>query len=168
MMRFNIHYHTISGYGYDCCGYQDKLFGEFEKKGYIGLTTSETSPWELREIRRWVKEQKQKQDMYMNKNDVFYTTDEGGYTDNCNCYWFSSKKQKKDFIKLLDSFPKREHEVEFETGDEEYYYTVEEAFRKQQHKSNCRFVERDEDHPGRVIVQFSNQADAVAFKLNWT
>ena len=166
MMRFNIHYHTISGYGYDCCGYQDKLFGEFEKKGYIGLTTSETSPWELREIRRWVK--KQNQFMYMNKNDVFHTTDEGGYTDNCNCYWFSSKKQQKDFIKLLDSFPKREHEVEFETGNQEYYYAAKEAFRKQKYKSNCRFVERDEEWPERAVVQFSNQADALAFKLKWS
>jgi len=166
-MRFNIHYHTIAGYGYDCCDYQDQLFAKFEKKEYIGLTTSETSPWELREIRRWVKKQKQKQHMYMNKNAVFYTTDEDGYTDNCNCYWFSKSKQKKDFIKLLDSFPERPYEIEFETGDEKYYYVVEKAFKKQQYKSNCRFVERDEDYLGRAVIQFSNEADAVAFKLKW-
>lgn len=166
MMRFNIHYHTISGYGYDCCDYQDGLFGEFEKKGYTGLTTSETSPWELREIRRWVKKQKQKRHMYMGKNAVFYTTDEDGYVDNCNCYWFSNKKQEEDFIKLLDNFPERKYEVEVETRDEEYY-VVKKAFNKQQYKSNCRFVERNEDCPGSAVVQFSNQADAVAFKLKW-
>lgn len=165
-MRFNIHYHTISGYAYEDYNYQGRIFKKFEEDSYIGLTTSETSPWELREIRRWVK--KQKQHMYMNKNEVFYTTDEDGYTDNCNCYWFSKSKQKKDFIKLLDSFPDRKHEIEFETGDEEYYYVVQEAFKKQQYKSNCRFVERDEDYHGRAVVQFSNEADAVAFKLKWT
>jgi len=163
-MRFNIHYHKIAGYSYEP-DYQNMLFERFEKKGYVGLTTSETSPWELREIRRWVK--KQKGHMYMNKTAVFYTTDEDGYVDNCNCYWFSSEKQKKAFIKLLDGFPKRPYEVEFETGDEEYYHAAEEAFRKQQYKSNCRFVERDEEYPGRAIIQFSNQGDAVAFKLRW-
>ena len=164
-MRFNIDYHKIAGYGHDYCGHQDQLFGKFEKKGYTGLTTSETSPWELREIRRWVKNQKEH--MYMNKTEIFYTTDEDGYVDNCNCYWFGNKRQKKAFIKLLDSFPERKHEVEFETDDDEYYYVVEEAFRKRQYKDNCRFVERDEDCPGRAVVQFSNQADAVAFKLKW-
>lgn len=165
-MRFNIHYHTISGY-YDDCNYQSRLFEKFEKDGYIGLTTSETSPWELREIRRWVK--KQKEHMYMNKTEVFYTTDEDGYIDNCNCYWFSNPKQKEDLIKLLDSFPERKHEVEFETGNEVYYYVVQEAFKKQQYRSNCRFIDRDEEYrPGRAVVQFSNQGDAVAFKLKWT
>ncbi len=165
-MRFNIHYHKIAGYGYYCCNYQDQLFGKFEKDGYIGLTTSETSPWELREIRRWVK--KQKEHMYMNKTEVFYTTDEGGYIDNCNCYWFSKPKQKEDLIKLLDSFPERPYEVEFEPGNKEYYYEAEEAFRKQQYKSNCRFVEKDEDWPGRATIQFSNEEDAMVFKLRWT
>ncbi|KKN43688.1 hypothetical protein LCGC14_0700880, partial [marine sediment metagenome] len=27
--------------------------------------------------------------------------------------------------------------------------------------------ERDEEYPGRAIIQFSNQGDAVAFKLKW-
>lgn len=163
-MRFNIDYHTISGHGYDDYNYQGRLFQKFESDGYIGLTTSDTSPWELREIRRWVK--KQKESMYMGKTEWFDTSDEDGYTDNCNCYWFSNKKQEKDFIKLLNSFPERKHEVEFETGDEEYYYVVEEAFKKQQYKSNCRFIERYD--PGLAVVQFSNQSDAVAFKLKWS
>ena len=160
-MRFKLDYHTISGYSFDH-DYQTMLFERFEKKGYVGLTTSDTSSWELREIRRWIK--KQKEHMYMNRSEWFDTSDEDGYTDNCNCYWFSNPKQKEDFIKLLDSFPERKYEVEFETGDEEHYYMVEEEFRKQQYKNNCRFVER---YTGKAVVQFSSQSDAVAFKLKW-
>jgi len=162
-MRFKMDYHTISGYHFEP-DYQSMLFEKFEKKGYVGLTTSDTSPWELREIRRWIK--KQKDHMYMNRNEWFDTSDEDGYIDNCNCYWFSNPKQKEELIKLLDSFPERKHEVELEIGDKEYYAAYE-AFRKQQYKNNCRFVERDEDCPGRAVVQFSNQGDAVAFKLKW-
>lgn len=154
-------YHTISGYHFDP-DYQTMLFEKFEKKGYVGLTTSDTSPWELREIRRWIK--KQKQHMYMNRNEWFDTSDEDGYTDNCNCYWFSKQKQKEDFIKLLDSFPERKYEIELEIEDEEFYHAAEEEFRKQQYKNNCRFIER---HPGKAVVQFSNQAVAVAFKLKY-
>lgn len=167
-MRFNIHYHTIRGAAYDDYDYRGKLFNKFEDDGYVGLTTSETSPWELREIRRWIK--KQKQYVYMDKNEVFYTTDEDGYMDNNNCYWFVSEEQKNEFIKLLDGFPKRSYEVEFKTGDEEHYNVVWEDFRKQQYKNNCRFVERDEDYysSGEAIIQFANQADAMVFKLKWT
>ena len=154
---FNISYHTINGFGYDDSDSQGRKFRQLEKKGYHGFTVSDMSKWELRKIRKWVKQQSSH--VYMSAVEDFHTTDNGGYKDNCVCLWFSKKGQKEVFVKFLDTFPERKFVVDFDV----LTVGAKEAFEKNQFKSNRRLVFRNRE----VTAIFDDVTDAVAFKLEW-
>ena len=93
---FGMHYHDICGYRYTGYDYKDTKFRQLEKDGYHGFTVSDTSRWEMREIRRWIK--KQKSYVYMSLVEEYHTPDNDGYYDNGVYLWFSKKGQKERFI----------------------------------------------------------------------
>jgi len=155
-----VHY-NISGYGdssYNSYDYKDRKYCDFERKGYEGLTISNVSPWELREIRRWIK--KQSGYIYLSTVEEFHTTDNNGYNDNSVCLWFSQKDQRENFVTFLELLPKREFTIDFD----EYTTEARLDFKKSIMKSNRREVHRDNN---RVTVCFDNDVEAMAFKLRW-
>ena len=151
---FDIHYHSLHAYGYDDDA-QGRLFRNFEKKGYVGLTTSDASPWELREIRRWIR--KQTTHIYMSKNIEYYTSDNGGYHDVCNCYWFADPNTLDDFVEFLDTFPERSYFVEVNVHEEP---DLLEVFEKTKYESNRRLVLKNR---GEAIILFDDAIKAMEF-----
>lgn len=158
---FEMNYHSISGYGgsaYNAFDYRDRKYCDLERKGYAGFTVSDISPWELREIRRWIK--KQPEHIYMSQVDNFETTDNDGYDDNCVCLWFSDPDRIDDFKSFLESLPKREFMVDLN----EYVAEAKDAFAKLMRKGNKREVYRDNN---LVTLCFDDDVEAMAFKLRW-
>lgn len=156
---FEMHYHTISAYGYDTNDPKDRKFHKLEKQGYIGLTVSDFSQWELREIRKWVK--RQTAHIYVSKVEGYHTTDNGGYDDACICMWFSEESQSHNFTVFLESLPKREYSVDFERG--KFSMHAHTAYLKDEMKANRRLVERDKV----ITITFDDEIEAMEFKLRW-
>lgn len=157
---FDIYYHEISGYGdssYNSYDYRDRKFCDLERKGYKGLAVSDVSPWELREIRRWIK--KQPEHIYMSKVEEFHTTDNDGYDDNSVCLWFSDPNRLYEFDTFLKTLPKREFTIDFSETAVEAIAT----FEKNIMKSNRREVQRNDC----VTLCFDDDVEAMAFKLRW-
>ena len=155
---FDLSYHTIHAFGYPNDS-QGRKFRAFEKNGFVGLTTSDMSSWELRKIRQWIKAQPEY--IYMSDMETFHTTDNGGYYDNCCCYWFPDKALRDKFIDFLDTLPPRPHLVEISEASAALY----KAFDQLQKKSNNRIVVHNKID---IVLTFQHLADAVAFKLQWS
>ena len=154
---FDLTYHTISAFGYPNDS-QGRKFRDFEKKGFVGLTTSDMSNWELIQIRRWIKVQSEY--IYMSEVKEFHTTDNNGYYDNCCCYWFPNETLRDKFTNFLDTLPPRQHLIEISGPPK----TIFSAFKKLSKKSNNRLVH---GHRNSIILTFQHLSDAVAFKLQW-
>lgn len=83
-----------------------RRYAKLERKGYVGITCSSITPFEVKKIRKWVKDHEDKS-IYLSNIVWYWNTDCDGYNDNELCLWFLKKEQREDFKLFLETFAKR-------------------------------------------------------------
>ena len=140
----------------------DKKEQKLVDKGYSGLTCCGISPYQKQKILQFIKSC---------NNKIYHTNEWFDDLDikclnNCLCFWFEKRKDKKNFEDLLKSFPKREYYIKI-SGDEKEIKKKFKKFEKNEDTMLYEFISYTFNGELQYCVSTSNSNMATEFKLIW-
>lgn len=155
--NYQFKFWTISRYDKWDADAACRRYARLEEKGYVGMTFSSVTAFELKKIKKWLKDQDDKS-IKLSNSDWYWNGDCDGYNDNSFCVWFSQKDQREDFKKFLETFEERPFNIRMDFEGK----TIKSILKQIKNKSKINYwvVEIFEDWGKGYVFQTTDEKTA--------
>lgn len=155
--NYQLKFWNIGGYDRWDSDPSSRRYAAFERKGYVGFTFSSVTAFELKKIKKWIKDQEDK-NIKLSNSDWYWNSDCDGYNDNCYAIWFLDGGRREAFRKFLETFEERPFNINLDFKEEVIKSILKEIQNKT--KVNYWVIETFEDWGESYVFQTTDEKTA--------